>query len=247
MGRGRMALQLFLSGATVIGVELASERFKLAVAAFERLAHRSPDHFEISKSTPAAIRIRRRGGPKGSICEVRLGNFFDVVSSAEVSAATLIFLQVCLPPPTWPRVRRLCSDTTPGCKMLTYEDLERIWRGEGGASGSSSEPCPFTATGTPRLACSWAPKTGHRFYCYEHLAPASSENGEWEPLSPDHHQHRQYRGQDASSSNAGSAGYRPSWRGSASGSQVGGSHLSRRPSLGGPSPIPSIPSMRWQQ
>ena len=31
MGRGRAALQLFLGGATVIGVELASERFGLAI------------------------------------------------------------------------------------------------------------------------------------------------------------------------------------------------------------------------
>merc|ERR1719456_1113354 len=90
MGRGRLALQLLLSGATVIGVELASERYRLAVAAFERLAHRSPEQFEISKRTAEAIRIRRRGGPKGAICEVRLGNFFDVVTASEVNASTLI-------------------------------------------------------------------------------------------------------------------------------------------------------------
>lgn len=175
MGRGRMALQLFLSGATVIGVELASERYRLAVAAFERLAHRSPEHFEISKRTADAIRIRRKGGPKGGICEVRLGNFFDVVTSAEVNAATLIFLQVCLPPPTWPRVRSLVANTSPGCRMLSYEDMERMWRGEGGASGSSKAPFPFTSIGAPRLACSWAPQKGHRFYCYEYAEPGLSE------------------------------------------------------------------------
>lgn len=199
MGRGRLALQLFLSGATVIGVELASERYKLAVGALERLAHRCPEQFEISRRTAEAIRIRRKGGPKGAICEVRHGNFFDVVSADEVNAATLIFLQVCLPPPTWPRVRELIDTAGAGCKILSYEDMERMWKGDGGASGSRSESFPFTAIGAPRLACSWAAKKGHRFYCYECPDPANA--------AYNHERECQQRHASNGSGSTGMAGY----------------------------------------
>mmetsp|Transcript_62158 Transcript_62158/g.103237 ORF Transcript_62158/g.103237 Transcript_62158/m.103237 type:complete len:527 (-) Transcript_62158:100-1680(-) len=169
MGRGRLALQLFLSGATVIGVELASERYGLAVAALERLVHRFPEDFEISKRTAEALRVRRRGGPKGAICEIRLGSFFDMVSPDEMAAATMVFFQVFLPPPTWPRVRNLYSSISPGCRVLSYENLRRIWSGEGGLplEVTIAKPFPFIELGSPLLACSWAPGAGHRFHCYK--------------------------------------------------------------------------------
>mmetsp|Transcript_43676 Transcript_43676/g.135909 ORF Transcript_43676/g.135909 Transcript_43676/m.135909 type:complete len:457 (-) Transcript_43676:2-1372(-) len=157
MGRGRVALQLFLSGATVIGVELANERYGLAVAALERLAHRCPEHFEISRRTASTVRIRRVGGPKAAICELRLGNFFDVVTGEEVEAATLLFMQVCLPQPAWPRLRSLLLHTQAGCRILMYENLRKMW--EGGNF-------PFDCLGDPHLSCSWAPERGHRFHCY---------------------------------------------------------------------------------
>merc|ERR1711879_880038 len=159
-GRGRVALQLFLSGATVIGVELAGERYGLAVAALERLCHRLPDHFEISRRTSDSVRIKRRGGPKGALLEVRLGNFFTAVSKEEVRAATLVVCQVFMPPPTWPRVKTLMDSTHVGCRVLMHEDLRKVWEGSGQA-------CPFTHLGSPALACSWAPDKGHRFHCYK--------------------------------------------------------------------------------
>mmetsp|Transcript_45996 Transcript_45996/g.92772 ORF Transcript_45996/g.92772 Transcript_45996/m.92772 type:complete len:424 (-) Transcript_45996:47-1318(-) len=162
MGRGRVALQLFLSGATVIGVELANERYGLAVAALERLAHRCPEQFEISRRTSQAVRIRRVNGPKAAICEVRLGNFFDVVTGEEVEAATLVFLQVCLPQPAWPRLRSLLLHTQANCRILMYENLRKMWEGEN---------FPFESLGNPHLSCSWNPERGHRFHCYQR-APA---------------------------------------------------------------------------
>merc|ERR1711933_569502 len=98
-------------------------------------------------------------GPKGSICEVRLGNFFDVVSTEEIAAATLMVLQVCLPQPVWPRVRELLCHTRPGCRLLLYEAMGKLWEG--------SNSFPFAHLSSPLLACSWSPKTGHRFHCYE--------------------------------------------------------------------------------
>lgn len=185
MGRGRLALQLFLSGATVIGVELASERYGIAVAAFERMCHRSSEHFEISKRTAEAIRVRRRGGPKGSICEFRLGSFFDAISEAEVMAATLIFCQVCLPPATYTRVRTLLSCIHDGCRVLMYEDMQKIWKGHG--------DMPFTLVATPLLSCSWEPERGHRFFVYERLRSfsegASSANADARAPAVENHSH----------------------------------------------------------
>eukprot|EP00411_Alexandrium_monilatum_P090817 CAMPEP_0175743722 /NCGR_PEP_ID=MMETSP0097-20121207/57182_1 /TAXON_ID=311494 /ORGANISM="Alexandrium monilatum, Strain CCMP3105" /LENGTH=447 /DNA_ID=CAMNT_0017052057 /DNA_START=11 /DNA_END=1350 /DNA_ORIENTATION=- len=166
MGRGRAALQLFLSGATVIGVELANERYGLAVAALERLAHRCPEQFEISRRTSQAVRIRRVGGPKAAICEVRLGNFFDAVTGEEVEAATMVLLQVCLPQPAWPRLRSLLLHTQAGCRILMYEDLRKMWEGLN---------FPFESLGGPRLACSWAPERGHRFHCYQRVVASQAQ------------------------------------------------------------------------
>jgi hypothetical protein len=160
MGRGRLALQLFLSGATVIGVELAGERFGMAVSAAERLAHRLPEDFEISRRSSDAVRIKRQDSPKGSLCEIRLGNFFNSLRKQEVQAATMVVCQVFLPPPTWSRVRELLDQTRPGCRLVMYEDLRRVWEGTGQA-------CPFVHIGSPLLSCSWAPEKGHRFHCYE--------------------------------------------------------------------------------
>jgi len=161
MGRGRLAMQLFLNGATVIGVELASERYGLAVSAMERLAHRCPDSFEITKRSAQAVRIKRNGGWKGSICEVRLGSFMDAVPIKEVEAATLVFVQVCLPPPVWPRVKAFLSQTSPGCRLLTFENLRQVWGNIG--------HFPFAELGRPVLSCSWGQDKGHTFYCYERL------------------------------------------------------------------------------
>lgn len=47
-GRGRAALHLFLAGATVLGVELALERYNKTIENIERLAHRCPDAFRVS-------------------------------------------------------------------------------------------------------------------------------------------------------------------------------------------------------
>ncbi|CAK0841342.1 unnamed protein product [Prorocentrum cordatum] len=172
MGRGRLALQLFLSGATVIGVELASERYGLAVAAMERLAHRSPEDFEIVHRGAQSVRLRRCGGPKSALYEVRLGSFFDVVTDEEIGVATLVFLHVSLPPPTWSRVRGLVARTRAGCRLLAYEDLAAMWERQPDAP-------PLTAARGVQLACSWAPEEGHRFLLCERVpeppgGPASS-------------------------------------------------------------------------
>jgi len=161
MGRGRVALQLFLEGATVIAVELANERYSLGVAAIERLAHRSPERFEISRRSAQAVRIRHRRGHRGGICEFRLGNFFEAVSGQEVEAANLIFLQVCVPPPAWPRLQALLGHAQAGCRVLMYESIGKVWEGD-------ASP-PFTSLGNPFLACSWSPDRGHQFHCYERL------------------------------------------------------------------------------
>jgi len=159
MGRGRVALQLFLSGATVIGVELASERYGLGVAALERLAHRFPQDFEISRRTATAVRIRRRKGPKGALCEFRLGNFFNCVTKEEIGASTLMFVQVCLPQAVWPRLQKLVQTAHEGCRLLTYEDMNKVV--------AQMEPKPLTYVGSIRLACTWNREKGHRFNCYQ--------------------------------------------------------------------------------
>jgi len=162
MGRGRLALQLFLAGATVVGVELAAERYGMAVSALERLAHRRPDQFEISRRCAEAIRIRKIGGPRGALCEFRLGSFFDVVTTEEMAAATIVFAQVCLPSPVWPRVRAMFEHLQAGCRVLSYEDLEKVCEGSYG-----QWDCPFKLVDSPYLACSWAPEKGHAFHYYE--------------------------------------------------------------------------------
>lgn len=53
---------------------------------------------------------------------MRYGDFFRLVREEELAAATAIFLQVCLPPASWPAVRSLLDSCSPGCRVLTYED-----------------------------------------------------------------------------------------------------------------------------
>eukprot|EP00929_Paragymnodinium_shiwhaense_P094940 TRINITY_DN55824_c0_g1_i1.p1 TRINITY_DN55824_c0_g1~~TRINITY_DN55824_c0_g1_i1.p1 ORF type:complete len:441 (+),score=31.34 TRINITY_DN55824_c0_g1_i1:68-1324(+) len=158
MGRGRAALQMFLAGATVIGVELAAERYTLAVASLERLVHRAPEEFEISRRTDETLRVRRRGD-NGAILEIRHGNFFNMVSEDEVRAATAIFFQVFLPPATYPRTRTFLERAHKGCWILMFEDLHKVW-----ATGTGQ--CPYKALGELILSCSWAPEEGHKFLCY---------------------------------------------------------------------------------
>eukprot|EP00435_Cladocopium_sp_Y103_P016772 s1390_g4.t1 len=83
-GRGRAALHLFLAGATVLGVELALERYSFAVEAMQRLAHRCPEAFRVSFQTSKAWQ---------EVLQVRQGDFFQLVDREEIAAATLIFLQ----------------------------------------------------------------------------------------------------------------------------------------------------------
>ncbi|CAJ1342456.1 unnamed protein product [Effrenium voratum] len=158
MGRGRCALHLFLAGCTVLGVELAGERYSRAAEIMERLAHRCPDIFRVSFQV-AKARLSRKDSPQHSFYEARLGNFFDV-TPAEMAAATLIFLQVSIPAVTWPTLRRFLEACSPGCRVLSFEDFREVWHGV--------EPFPWRDIGAPVLACSWE-ETGHRFHCYERL------------------------------------------------------------------------------
>lgn len=163
MGRGRVATQLFAMGAAVVGVELARERYDLAVTALERLAHRCPDTYEVVFVKREAARIRRVSN-HGALFEARHGNFFACVAEEEIRVATLIIMQVCLPPTVWPQLRTFLERCKPGCRILSYEDLELVWRGVG-----RGRRFPFRDIGNPLLACSWAASEGHRFYCYERL------------------------------------------------------------------------------
>merc|ERR1712032_1030185 len=147
-------------------------------AAFERLAHRFPQEFEISKRSSTIVRLRRKDGPKGALCEIRLGSFFDVVSPEEISASTLMIMQVCLPQPVWPRVQKLLKHTHTGCRILMYEDMRKMW--------DRTDLCPFIYLGGPNLACTWSPEAGHRFNCYERDdSPDAADNGGQEPPSED--------------------------------------------------------------
>lgn len=163
MGRGCVAMQLFAMGAAVVGVELARERYDLSVTALERLAHRCLDTYEVVFVKRAAARIRWVSN-HGALFEARHGNFFACVAEEELRVATLIIMQVCLPPTVWPQLRTFLERCKPGCRILSYEDLERVWRGVG-----RGHRFPFRDIGNPLLACSWAASEGHRFYCYERL------------------------------------------------------------------------------
>ena len=77
MGRGRLALQLFLLGATVLGVELAQGRYRQAVAALEKLVKRHPQRYVIVGRSATSIRAERIGLDADGVhfCELRSGNF----------------------------------------------------------------------------------------------------------------------------------------------------------------------------
>eukprot|EP00439_Symbiodinium_sp_Y106_P069114 s2661_g11.t2 len=121
MGRGRVGLHLFLAGATVLGVELAWQRFSLAAEASERLSHRCPDLFNMS-FLDAKFRLLRVGGPPHAFLEARHGDFLKLVTPEEVSAATLIFLHVSLPAASWPSLRQFLQLCQPACRVLSYEE-----------------------------------------------------------------------------------------------------------------------------
>mmetsp|Transcript_34307 Transcript_34307/g.80232 ORF Transcript_34307/g.80232 Transcript_34307/m.80232 type:complete len:454 (+) Transcript_34307:120-1481(+) len=174
-GRGRLALQLFLMGAAVIGVELASERYGLAISAMERLAHRLPEDFSITKRTSQVIRLGRRSGPRGAVCEVRLGNFLNKVADGEIAAATLVFCQVCMPPAVYPSVRSFMEKLQVGCRVLMFERMESIW---------GKKPCPFKSLGEVALACTWESQKGHRFFCYEKLDMPADTSAAVEATTP---------------------------------------------------------------
>lgn len=177
MGRGRLAMQTFLSGASVIGVEFASERYHRAVAASERLAHRRPEVFEISKAqapTGPTVRLQNilPGRWGGALYEARRGDFFHALSDSEMESATLVILQVQIPVNSRKRVCDLLSHTSEGCRLLSRVDLTEIWQ--------PGEIFPFKSLGRCRIATSWAPVRGHDMYIWEKSSSTSSEDSESE-------------------------------------------------------------------
>lgn len=162
MGRGRVALHLFLAGATVIGVEMCRERFDVAVAAMERLAHRQPSRFEIAHRTSQVVRLCQRGGSTGGLFEARLGNFFELVSTEEFGVASLVFLHVRIPLAVRRGVRHLAAKISAGCRIVSYEDLGHCWQPD--EIATVRHLCALL------LACSWNPTTGHTFHIFERIS-----------------------------------------------------------------------------
>lgn len=164
MGRGRLAMQIFLSGASVIGVEFGSERYQRAVAASERLAHRRPEAFAVSKAhTPLGQRVQLQrllhGTWTGAIYEARKGDFFHVLNDSEIKSATIVVLQVQIPVNARQRIRDVLSRTSEGCRLLSRVDLTEIWE--------PGEFFPFTSLGKCRVSTSWAPIRGHDMFLWE--------------------------------------------------------------------------------
>lgn len=160
MGRGRLAMQLFLGGASVIGVELGSDRYARGKAAIQRLASCQPDVFEMVQANSVTTQIRRHRTSiyATATFDARYGNFFKVVDREEVQAATLIVLHVRLPEFCWSSVRSLLSMTTAGCRVLTSEDLRQVW---------GKRTLPFKLLGPCRASVSWARVDGDIFWLWE--------------------------------------------------------------------------------
>jgi hypothetical protein len=163
MGRGRLAMQLFLGGASVIGVELGFERYTRGKNAMRRLVSCRPDSFEMVQSTSTNTQVRRC---RTSVCatatyDARHGNFFTVMDKDEVAAATLVVMHVRLPEFAWSSVRSLLCMTTAGCRVLTSEDLRLIWK---------KKALPFKFLGPCRASASWAREDGHIFWLWEREA-----------------------------------------------------------------------------
>lgn len=164
MGRGRLAMQIFLSGASVIGVEFASERYQRAVAASERLAHRRPEVFAVVKaqaSTRQTLQLQNvLPGPwGGAVYEARRGDFFQELSDLEIKSATLAILQVHIPENCRQKICDLLSKLSRGCRILTRLNLIDIWQ--------SGDDFPLRSLGRCRVVTSWAPVRGHSMYLWE--------------------------------------------------------------------------------
>jgi len=171
MGRGRLAMQIFLSGASVIGVEFASERYHRAVAASERLAHKRPEVFSMYKTQASNGQVARLqnvlpGQWGGALYEARRGDFFCVLNDVEIKSATLVVLQVQIPDNCSKRVCDLLGKLSQGCRLLTRRNLIKIWSGSG-------EAFPFRSLGRCRLVTSWAPVRGQAMYLWEKMDAAT--------------------------------------------------------------------------
>lgn len=173
MGRGRLAMQIFLSGASVIGVEFGAERYHRAVAACERLAHRRPELFMISKAQSATgptvllqnMLPGKWGGASYKACR---GDFCSVLSNSEIQSATLVILQVQIPQNSRHRICNVLSLISEGCRVLSRSDLTEIWQ--------PGEFFPFKSLGTCKVATSWAPIRGHEMYIWEKMSDSASES-----------------------------------------------------------------------
>jgi hypothetical protein len=166
MGRGRLAMQTFLSGASVIGVEIASERYHRAVAAAERLVHRRPEAFTISKerlTSGRRMQLQRllHGTWTGGIYEARKGDFFQVLNDSEIKSATLVILQVQIPANARQRICDVLARTSAGCRLLSRVDLAEIWE--------LGDFLPFKCLGKCRVSTSWAPTRGHEMFLWEKI------------------------------------------------------------------------------
>lgn len=180
MGRGRLAMQIFLSGASVIGVEFASERYHRAVAASERLSHKRPEIFEISKARAATgprVRLQNimpgKGG--GAIYEARKGDLFNVMSESEMKLATLIILQVQIPKNAREKFRNILLQTSEGCRLLSRLNLKDLWE--------PGQFFPFKSLGRCRVSTSWAPVRGHDMYLWERISAVVDEDSDEEQLN----------------------------------------------------------------
>eukprot|EP00971_Amphidinium_carterae_P018595 366781-Amphidinium_carterae.1 len=157
MGRGRVALQLFLTGASVVGVELIADRYALAVAALSVLLERYPERFQLDWRSDASMRIQSITDSL-HFCEFRHGDFFQVVTEQELASASLAFIQVCMPPSLWQALRARIGCLSKGCRILSFEYLGRLC--------PADEPPLLSHLASPCLPCTWSPQRGHVFHCY---------------------------------------------------------------------------------
>lgn len=161
MGSGKAAIQAFFECPNlnlVIGVELAPERYKEAIAALHRLANAKPEEFQIVSEGDTHARLETQSEGQCRTLEFRMGDMC-AIPAEELASADVMFMEVCLPQPLFKNISKMLLHAKDGCRILMFQDLSMLWMSE--------QRChwhPLDFQWHDKYATSWAPNGFHFFF-----------------------------------------------------------------------------------
>jgi hypothetical protein len=165
MGLGKLLLQVFLQYPhlkSCLGVELSPSRYQLGHAALERFVKMQENNFFVLEKKRNSIQIKNK--KTHGILEFRSQNLFEV----DIREADIVVLETNIPDNVWPKLRKYLKQMKQGARILTYEDLNKVY-GEQKITQYFSQ-LPINHELKDRFNTTWSPTNGHHFFIWTRVS-----------------------------------------------------------------------------